>query len=145
MSLTVLFGSLIPLGIPPATQAGSHAYSNGTTNCIQGVNGPGLALYLGSNEACVTAIPPHPYLEIDVRELPVPIGKVIAIGPTNWAFRCPSSRESCGQALSGTVALDRAAYPSREGARSTGRYQLKFREGQVEEGEFEITCSAPCA
>ena len=143
-SLLMVVVSLPALSGLAGTRDDSHAYSRGTITCLEGDNGPGLALFLGTDSSCVRLPPSYPYVEIDIRERPVPIGKVVTIGPENWAFQCRSSQESCEQALSGRVVFDHSADPSSKGAASTGHYELKFKNGRNESGDFEVVCSAPC-
>lgn len=143
-SLILAVMLLNPVAPFAETHVETHPYA--TSNCINGSNGPGKAFYLGKEKGCPKAIPSYPYLEIDVRERPIPIGKAITIGPDNWAFRCPSSHDGCAQAPSGTVVFDHSTDPTwPDGVASTGRYELKFQGGQIESGHFEIVCSLPCA
>jgi hypothetical protein len=145
-SFAIVTVLLIPLNRIAETQVRAGAYSYTTTGCLQGTNGPGRAFYL-TDKHC-TAFSSYPYLEIDIRQWPVPIGKAITIGPDNWAFRCLSSREGCAQAVSGTVVFDHSPDPTEptdHAIRSTGKYELKFQAGQIESGRFEVTCSVPCA
>jgi len=143
----VLMLVVVPLNpVSPFARARVEAYPYGTKDCIEGTNGPGFAFYLGKEKGCTKAIPSYPYLEIDIREWPIPIGEAITTGPDNWAFRCPSSRDSCAQAVSGDVVFDHSTDPTppNRGVRSTGRYELKFQGGRIENGRFEIVCSDPC-
>jgi hypothetical protein len=79
---------------PPA----ADFYSHGTTTCLQGGDGPGIRLYL-ENAHCEGKVS-YPHLELDIRELPISVHKSITIGRDNWAFRCPTPKDSCQQALS---------------------------------------------
>lgn len=133
-------------GAAPVIKATPAAYLYGTKSCIEGENGPGTAYYLSTEKGCPKAIPSYPYLEIDIREQPTPIGKAVTIGPENWAFRCPSLHEGCAQAVSGSAVFDHSTDPTGDRSiRSTGRYELKFQGGAVESRRFEVVCSAPCA
>jgi len=121
------------------------AYLYGTRDCIEGVNGPGIAFYLRTEKGCPRQFPLYPYLEIDIRQWPISIGKPITIGPDNWALRCPSSHDGCAQAISGTVVFDHSTDPTGDRTiKSTGSYELKFQGGQMERGRFEIVCGLPC-
>lgn len=141
--LTVVLLSLSQVG--PLAKTEAEAYSVAVRGCIRGENGPGVAFYLGTGRGCPKTFPSYPYLEIDIRQWPIPTGKPITIGPDNWAFRCPSSHEGCAQAISGTVVFDHSTDPTVErGIRSTGRYELKFQGDKLETGRFEIVCGMPC-
>lgn len=132
--------------ISPSATRTVGAYLYGTNACIEGENGPGIAFYLGKEKGCPKTIPSYPYLEIDIRDWPISIRKEITIGPENWAFRCPSSHDSCAQAVSGNVVFDHSTDPTVDrNIRSTGRYELKFQGSRIESGLFEIVCGLPCA
>jgi hypothetical protein len=89
----------------PKTPANTNAYRHGTTTCLQGSDGPGVKLLLRQNSRCEGRVS-YPYLEVDIRELPVSAHKSISIGADNWAFRCPDPKDSCQQSLSGKVVFD---------------------------------------
>jgi hypothetical protein len=80
-------------------------YAHGTSSCLQGNDGPGLRFRLRKNSRCEGNVS-YPYLEIDVRKLPIQAGKDTTIGADNWAFRCPSPKQACEQAASGTVVFE---------------------------------------
>ncbi len=138
--LVILLASLSPLNHSTEAQVKLQTYSYGTTTCLEGDNGPGLVLLLDASESVCKTRPSYPYLEIDIRELPVVPQKVIVIGPENWAFRCPNQKESCEQALSGTVVFDRFGTEN-----DAGHYELKFKNREIETGRFNVVCSLPCA
>jgi len=81
-----------------------------------------------------------------LRELPISVHKSITIGPDNWAFRCPTPKDSCQQALSGQVVLDHfEENAGREIPRTDGYYELRFNSGGSESGRFIVDCLAPCS
>ena len=82
----------------------------------------------------------YPYLELDVRERPIP--KSIRIGADNWGFKCPSPRESCIQAVSGSVVFDHFEGNLENG--TDGFYELKF-SGGTSESRFKVDYGMPCA
>ena len=121
--------------------ASTDAYPHGALSCLQGDGGPGLRLRLRPSRRCEGNAYPH--LEIDVRELPITVHKSIIIGPENWAFRCPSLKESCEQSTSGEIVfnhLDKAGKDDR----TDGSYELRFRDGTSEKGQFTVDCEEPC-
>jgi hypothetical protein len=125
---------------PPA----ADFYSHGTTTCLQRGDGPGIRLYL-ENAHCEGKVS-YPHLELDIRELPISVHKSITIGRDNWAFRCPTPKDSCQQALSGQVVLDHfEENAGREIPRTDGYYELRFNSGGSESGRFIVDCLAPCS
>jgi len=86
----------------------------------------------------------HPYLEVDIREQPISIHKSTSIGSENWAFRWLNPKESCEQALSGSVVFDHFEDPSGKGIQTDGYYELRFSSGRTESGLFKVDCIAPC-
>jgi hypothetical protein len=129
-----------------ARQSG-NGYRYGSVTCVQGANGPGVSLRLRrDNDSAV--MNPYPYLDIDIRELPVAVRKPITIGPDNWAFRCLDQKESCEQALSGTIGFDHFEDYSRKpvspDGTTDGYYDLKFKNGGYAKGRFKAGDS-PCA
>jgi hypothetical protein len=122
----------------------SDTYSHGTTTCLQGVDGPGIRLYL-ENAHCEGKVS-YPHLELDIRELPISAHKNISIGANNGAFKCPTPKESCQQALAGKIVFD----PFEENAgteipRTDGYYELRFNNGKSESGHFRVDRLAPCS
>lgn len=120
----------------------ANAYSHGETSCLQGTDGPGVRLRLRQNNHCEGRIS-YPYLEIDIRELPIAEHKTITIGADNWAFRCPDPKESCEQSLSGKVVFDHSDQTAGKEIQTDGRYELKFRT-DTESGHFKVDCLIPC-
>ena len=121
-----------------------HAYSHGTTGCLQGNDGPGIRLRLRQGSRCDEGDDLYPYLEIDVRELPIAVHKSFTIGPDNWAFRCPSPKESCEQSLSGKVVFNHFEETVGKEVQTDGFYELRFRTG-TESGHFKVNCMGACA
>ena len=122
----------------------ADAYSHGTTTCLQGVDGPGIRLYL--EKAHCEGKVSYPHLELDIRELPISAHKTISIGADNWAYRCPNPKESCQQALSGQIVFDHfEVNAGREIPRTDGHYELRFNTGGPESGHFIVDCLAPCS
>jgi hypothetical protein len=118
------------------------ADSHAETSCLQGNDGPGLRLRLRQTsryEGRVT----YPYLQIDIRELPIAIHRNIQIGEDNWARKCPSSNEACEESLGGTVTFDHFEETDGKHIQTDGSYKLRFRAGW-ETGEFKVDCLAPC-
>lgn len=118
-------------------------YSHGETSCLQGNDGPGLRLRLRQQKRCEGRVS-YPFLEIDIRELPVPARNRVIIATDNWAQRCPDPNEACEQSLSGTIVFDHFDKPAREeGIQTDGHYELRFRNSKVT-GHFQVDCLAPC-
>jgi hypothetical protein len=122
----------------------ANAYPYGTTTCLQGDMGPGVQLFLKQYRRCEGKVS-HPYLEVDIREQPIPVHESISIGAENWAFRCLTSKGSCEQALSGNIIFDHLEDTSRKGIQTDGYYELRFSSGRSESGLFKVDCMAPCA
>jgi hypothetical protein len=123
----------------------SKTYPHGTIICLKADEGPGVRFVLTRNKTC-EGQQIYPRLEIDIRERPISVHKKILIGPDNGAFRCLSPNESCEQALSGEVMLEKFENPrARQLNKTEGDYNLKFRTG-TETGHFEINCiESSCA
>ena len=85
----------------------------------------------------------HPYLEIDIRELPIVVHKSITIGENNWAFRCPNPKESCEQSLGGKIVFDHFEETAGEKIQTDGNYELRFKTVR-ESGHFRVDCRGPC-
>lgn len=120
----------------------ASAYSHGETSCLQGEDGPGLRLRLRQNARCEGNVT-YPYLEIDIREVPIAVHQQIRIGDNNWARRCPSPNESCEESLEGAITFDHFAEIAGKHIQTNGSYKLRFRAGW-ESGEFKVDCEAPC-
>lgn len=127
----------------PKTPVNTNAYPHGTTSCLQGSDGPGVKLLLRQNSQCEGRAS-YPYLEVDIRELPVSVHKSISIGADNWAFRCPDPKESCQQSLSGKVVFDHFEGTVGKDIQTDGSYELRFGADGFESGHFEVDCIAPC-
>lgn len=145
---TILISCLIALAFSlsarePKGSVNANAYPYGTTTCLQGIDGPGLRLFLRQDRRCEGKVSP-PYLEMDVREQPISIHKSISIGADYRAFRCLNPKESCEQAQSGTVVFDHFEDTSGKGIQTDGYYELKFSTGRTESGLFKVDCIAPC-
>jgi len=128
----------------PKRSANGNAYPYGATTCLQGDKGPGFQLFLKPYRRCEGKVS-QPYLEVDIREQPIPAHKSISIGAENWAFRCLNPNESCEQASSGNVVFDHLEDTSGKGIQTDGYYELKFSSGRVESGLFKVDCIEPCA
>jgi hypothetical protein len=87
----------------------------------------------------------YPYLRIDIREQPIQAGTNIVIGGDNYAIRCRSAKQSCEQAISGTILFDHFEEFSGKDVRTDGYYELTFRTGRAESGLFKLDCMAPCS
>ncbi len=121
----------------------ANAYSHGTTSCLQGSDGPGVKLLLRQNKQCEGTVS-YPYLEVDIKKLPILVHKSISIGADNWAFSCPSPKDSCQQFLSGKVVFDHFEETVGKETQTDGYYQLRFRTGSSQSGHFRVDCIAPC-
>jgi hypothetical protein len=139
----VSFASLTLLGPFCGGQTNADVYSHGSTTCLQGSDGPGIKLFLMQKNLCDTNA--HPYMEIDIRELPVKVQKAIVIGPENWAFLCLSAKEACEQIPSGKIVFDHLENGSTAGLKTEGHYELELRSGVVERGNFKVECVVPCS
>ena len=120
----------------------ASTYSHGEKTCLQGTDGPGVLLRLSKSRRCERRVS-YPYLEVDIRELPIAAHRGITIGADNWAFKCPDPKESCEQALGGTIVLDHFEETAGKEIQTDGSYHLKFRTG-LESGHFRVDCLAPC-
>jgi len=127
-----------------AKQASTNAYTYGFTTCLEGSDGPGTILFLRPNPECNSRMT-YPYLEIDIRERPVPINQKIIIGPDNWAFRCLDAKSACQQFSSGELMFNHFESVDKKGIHTDGWYELRFPSGLPETGRFTADCSAPCA
>jgi hypothetical protein len=124
----------------PKRSENANGYPHGTATCLEGDNGPGVQLSLKQDSRCESKVS-YPHLELDIRERP--IHRNISIGSENWAFKCPSPKEGCEQALSGTIVFDHLEGNLENG--TDGSYELRFSGGRSETGHFKVDCSAPCA
>ena len=120
-----------------------NAYSHGSTTCLQGSDGSGVRLRLRQNSRCEGNVA-YPYLEIDIRQMPISVHKSITIGADNWAFRCPSPKESCEQSSSGKIVFNHLDVASGKDIQTDGSYELRFSTGTSEKGQFKVDCRAPC-
>lgn len=146
VTLILLFSSAIAITLSAGGTAGSvnaDGYSHGTTNCLQGVEGPGVQLRLTQSRACRVQAS-YPYLEIDVRDQPISTNKRIVIGDTNSAFRCQAPKRSCEQFISGEVMFNHFEESSGKEILTDGWYELRFNTGLPETGGFKVDCIAPC-
>jgi hypothetical protein len=121
----------------------TSAYSHGETNCLQGNDGPGLRLRLRQNDRCGEGGVTYPYLQIDIRELPIAAHKNIRIGADNWARKCASPDEACEESLGGTITFEHFQETDGKHIQVDGSYKLRFRTG-AETGQFKVDCLAPC-
>jgi hypothetical protein len=80
-------------------------FCTGPRLACKGIRGRWVQLFLKQYRHCEGQVS-QPYLEVDIREQPIPVHKTINIGAENWAFRCLNPKESCEQALSGNVVFD---------------------------------------
>jgi len=134
----------LSVAAPKAKQSESMpAYSHGTTGCLQGNDGPGVRLRLRQSSRCEGNVL-YPYLEIDVRQLPISVHKKITIGPDNWAFSCPGPKQSCEQSSSGEIMFNHLDEASGRDIQTDGLYELRFSNGRSEKGRFKVDCTAPC-
>jgi hypothetical protein len=143
--MLLLFGSAITLtlsahGMPGFGKGG---YSHGTAACLQGNDGPGTRIRLTQHRSCGAQIS-YPYLEIEIRDLPISAGKSIPIGETNTAFRCQGPKNACEQSLSGEVIFNRYEETSEKELQTDGHYELRFNTGPPEAGHFKVDCMEPC-
>ncbi len=120
------------------------AYPHGTVICLQGNDGAGVRLRLRQTARCEGGVS-YPYLDIDIRELPVSRGKRIRIGPLNWAFLCPDPKQSCEQLSSGTIVFDHFEDSDGKYIQTDGYYELISRNGKSERGHFQADCFSACA
>jgi hypothetical protein len=136
----------LPSHVSPMKPA---SYSHGTkTSCFFGIDGPGIRLSLRQQDRCDR--PPsdfaYPYLEIYIKEQPIPVHKSIRIGPINLAFICANPKESCKRFVSGKVIFNHFEETSGKTFPLTdGDYELKFGFGKPETGHFKVECEAPCS
>ena len=89
---------------------------------------------------------PYPRVEIEIRKLPIAVGKNIIIGPDNWAFRCLNAVEPCEQVPSGVIVFDYLGNAA-AGLQTKGHYELTLRGGAevLERGNFKVECVVPCS
>jgi len=121
-----------------------NVYLHGGMTCMQGDGAPGTRLFLRRNVRCEGGTS-YPYLEVDIRELPILVHKNINIGPDNWAFRCLSPKESCQQSVSGRVVFNHLeTHLSGEEIQTDGDYELRFNNGPSESGRFKVDCAGTC-
>lgn len=119
-------------------------YSHGMMTCRTGGDGAGMRLILRASIRC-EGDTSYPYLEVDIRELPISVHKRITIGPENLAFSCPSPKEGCRQAWSGSVVFNHLEkHVSGEEIQTDGDYDLKFSNGPPEIGNFKVDCGGIC-
>ena len=145
VAIAVACFSAITFSLPAREAKGpedANAYSHGETTCLQGNDGPGVRLRLRQNSRCEGRVS-YPYLEIDIRELPIVVHKSITIGENNWAFRCPNPKESCEQSLGGKIVFDHFEETAGKEIQTDGNYELRFKTGR-ESGHFRVDCRAPC-
>jgi hypothetical protein len=121
----------------------TSTYSHGETSCLQGEDGPGLRLRLRQIGRCEGTVT-YPYLEIDIRKLPIAVHQNIQIGADNWARMCPSSKEACEESLGGTITFGHFEQTDGKHIQTDGSYKLRFRTGW-ETGQFKVDCLMPCA
>ena len=141
--LLVLAPADLVLGVSGrAESANPDSYSHGTTVCLQGRDGPGIRLRLRQRSECESN-DEHPYLQIDIRELPLEANKSVVIGETNWAFECPNPKMACRQFASGQVMLNHVPDVA-SGWRAEGWYELRFNRGEPWTGHFKVDCIAVC-
>jgi len=148
VAVVLLFSSAIALTLFAGGTTGSVSaggYSHGTTNCLQGNDGPGVCfrLWRSRDRAC-EGHASYPYLEIDVRDQPILTNTRIIIGETNWAFSCQTPKRSCDQFVSGEVMFNHFEESSGKEIQADGWYELRFRTGPPETGRFKVDCFAPC-
>lgn len=144
--VAALFVSLAPLSPLDGSQADANTYSHGTTTCLGESDTPGVRLFLTQKNRC--GANPYPYVEIEIRQLPIAVQKSVNIGPDNWAFRCLSAKESCEQVPSGKIVFDHLENgSSAAGLKTEGHYELRLRGGTgvVERGNFKVDCLVPCS
>jgi len=113
----------------------ANTYSHGETTCLQRDDGPGTRLRLRRSDRCEGKVS-YPYLEVDIRELPIAVHKSIPIGADNWAFKCPDAKESCEQSRGGTIVFDHLEESVGKDIQTDGSYDLRFRTG-AESGHFQ--------
>jgi hypothetical protein len=146
VTASVIWVIAIALSLSARETKGSvnaNTYSHGETTCLQGDDGHGLRLRLRQAGRCEGRVA-YPYLEIDIRELPIAVRKSITIGADNLAFRCPDTNESCEQSLSGHVMFDHLGDANGKETQTDGSYELRFRDGHTESGHFNVDCRPPC-
>ena len=126
----------------------ANTYSHGEMTCLQGIKGPGLRFRL-TQKRCDGRVS-YPYLEIDIRKLPIVARKGITICGDNWAFKCrrDESRfpdnESCEPSQGGKIVFDHFEETvGKEISKTDGSYDLRFRTGR-ETGHFKVDCEPPC-
>jgi len=142
--LLVAAGATLTLSAPGTTDAANpDGYSHAAATCLQGSDGTGLRLRLRQRHHC-DGSDTYPYLEIDVREQAIAVNKSLAIGDTNSAFRCQSSKKSCKPFVSGEIMFNHLEESSPQGLQTDGWYELKFSTGLPETGRFKVDCFQPC-
>jgi hypothetical protein len=125
-------------------QSSPDGYTYGYQTCVQGSEGPGISLRLRPYPNCNSRRPTYPFLEIHLREQPVPTNQRILIGETNSAFRCLGPKGACEWFSSGEVMFSRFEEVDSKGIHTDGWYELRFRSGPPETGRFTVDCVAPC-
>lgn len=126
-----------------AKQVSSNAYTHGFTTCLEGSDGPGTVLFLRPDPECNSRMI-YPYLEIDIRERPVPTNQKIIIGEKNWAFQCLDAKSACQQFSSGALMFNHFESVDKKGIHTDGWYELRFASKAPETGTFSADCVAPC-
>lgn len=130
--------------VGPQVPADTITFSHGVMTCLQGGSGPGTRLILTQKQTCQGGNR-YPSFEIDIRQIMPHAPQVIAIGPDNWAFNCPSPKESCTQFMTGKVVFEHFKQPVKnEPALTDGYFELRSRSS-TEHGRFKVDCFAPCA
>ena len=117
-------------------------YSHGEKTCLPSDEGPGMRLRLRPSNRCEERVS-YPYLEVDIRELPIVAQKTIAIGEDNWAFKCADPKESCEQSRGGTIVFDHLEGTVGKDNQIDGSYHLRFRTAG-ESGHFKVDCRLRC-
>jgi len=97
-------------------------------------DGPALAVVLSHTAGCAPLL--APYIQISLwRELPPRAGKTFSFDASNsngQASRCLRPNE-CEAATSGSLVFDIVV----EGKQAKGRYELHFKDGGLESGNFD--------
>jgi hypothetical protein len=146
LTFLLLFGVAIALCLSAggATRfANADGYSHGTQACLQGRDGQGIRLRLREHRHCEGQVT-YPYLELDIRDLPIAANQSITIGEDNLAFICQKPEKSCQQFRSGEIMFNHFEQTSAKGIQTDGWYQLKSGNDRPETGRFNVDCIEPC-
>ncbi len=125
--LTGLLLALLPADVPPRMEF-HHAIVR--PSCAPTDAGALDIVMAAADNGCTEK---EPFLRISIWKLPVVPGKPIELGGSSGTgIRC-LRRDACEAAVSGTVVVEHYE----QGKRASGHYELRFRDGSRESGDFD--------